>query len=221
MPNVIYPNLVEISTRSTRARVCVLSTRSDMITWSRRCTWLSNGLCTDSVTWKTRKCNCMKMSSSLTRSTRFGQTTNPNDDESYLIPSCIIWDTLWEQRRETDVNVWLTFLLPILLGSFLLLFFNNDRSVCLSVRKRTEKKKKGEGGRRMTWPVDWRGGKENGHFTFSDHSQKETASNWKSSPNQTRQTEKKEGSTTRRRRRGGGEDDNDLLLLCCQNISKD
>jgi hypothetical protein len=71
------------------------------------------------------------------------------------------------------------------LTSFFFFFFfcNNDRSVCLSVcqleEDKEEEKKEEGGGRRMTWPVDWRGGKENGHFTFSDHSQKETASNWK------------------------------------------
>lgn len=162
---------MEISTRP--ARVCILSIRSDMITWSRRCTWLSNGLCTDSVTRKTRKCNSMKMSA-----TRCGQTTNPDVDESYLIPSCIIWDTLWDERREANVNVWLTFLLPILLASFLLVFLTTIRvSVYQLERGQRRKKEGGGGGRRMTWPVDWRGGKENGHFTFSDHSQKETASN--------------------------------------------
>jgi hypothetical protein len=97
----------------------------------------------------------------------------------YTIKLSLVVVYHWRCTLETrSMLLWLTF--------FAMLFhsLNIEQSVCVAEEKKIE--------RRMTCPVNWRDGKEIGHFTFSCHQQKETTSDFELWWNQTEKKRHKE-----------------------------
>jgi hypothetical protein len=155
----------------------------DMISNSRRCTWLSNDLHTDSITRKKktsdsvfsplfcRHCNTIISARIFSVQINLWLTFSSHDwwclvDVNKRKYPCIValsLSVVYHSRCNLKTR---SMMLMLLWSTFFFLL-----RVCCSILSAFRAKcvycPKKKRGRWMTWPVDWRDGKRNGHFTFS------------------------------------------------------